>query len=163
MNSQPSIKLPLIAREACILVLVGNSSTSEIQASLLAALDGLGDSVKPYVALRPVHSLADLRKEIEAINALVRQYSASAVILFGGALETDVTALALMLLSEGHDVHVIEQQISMSNSSENTTVMARLLQAGVVPVTLRQVLSEWALTEADPTVRKKLAELVTKL
>jgi hypothetical protein len=83
------------------------------------------------------------------------------VLLIGGAyLDECVSLIALEALAEGYDVHHLVD-LSMSRIPQLTRVTEyRLFQAGVVPVSLRQLLVQWRAVTADATLTSVLHALL---
>jgi hypothetical protein len=81
------------------------------------------------------------------------------LILGGFWLETTVTFLALPALASGFDVFVLMDAAPASSDVSVRPATDRLLQAGIVPITTRQLIAEWI--EASPDARSALSLLVS--
>ncbi len=67
----------------------------------------------------------------------------SRLVLAGTDGELSVTFAALSALEEGFDVYVVDDAIQATDEYQHKVTFCRLTQAGAVPVTTRQVVSEW--------------------
>ena len=82
------------------------------------------------------------------------------LLLAGNHLEQQITVLALEALAEGFDVHLLNDLISAHDKHRSATLQLRLIQAGAVPTTLRQLLYLWRYSEADSDVIMMLQDLL---
>ncbi|RTL71433.1 MAG: isochorismatase family protein [Hyphomicrobiales bacterium] len=92
-------------------------------------------------------------------TALVASNRTSLVIC-GFWLETKVSFLALSALSAGFDVYLLADATPSRVPATRETSIARLLQAGVVPTTLPQLLAEWVEQSSDLALRASLGVLI---
>lgn len=65
------------------------------------------------------------------------------LILAGGWPEGSLTQAALGALGEAYDIHVLFDLCNGLLDLQNSPVAARLIQAGIVPLTARQLILEW--------------------
>lgn len=78
----------------------------------------------------------DLRTALEVLNR-------SRLVIAGADGELSVTFAALSALEDGYDVYALHDAVLTADADRHGVVFDRLIQAGVVPVTTRQVMSEW--------------------
>jgi hypothetical protein len=83
----------------------------------------------------------------------------SSLILAGFWLETTVTFLALPALAAGFEVFVLMDASPACAETAARPAADRLLQAGAVPLTTRQLIAEWV-EASDPEVRAALSPLL---
>ena len=84
----------------------------------------------------------------------------SSLILAGFWLETTVTFLALPALASGFEVFVLMDATPASADTSARPAADRLLQAGAVPITTRQLIAEWIEASSDGGGRSALSRLV---
>ena len=65
------------------------------------------------------------------------------LVLAGAYTEGAITFAALSALREGYDTYVVRDAAVGKTDADHETPVARMMQAGVVPVTHRQLLLEW--------------------
>jgi hypothetical protein len=82
------------------------------------------------------------------------------LILAGFWLETTVTFLALPALASGFEVFVLMDATPASAETSARPAADRLLQAGAVPITTRQLIAEWIEASPDGGGRSALSRLV---
>lgn len=78
----------------------------------------------------------DFRMALEGLNR-------SRLVVAGADGELAVTFAALSALEDGYDVYLVHDAVLAADANKHKIVFDRLMQAGAVPVTTRQVLSEW--------------------
>jgi len=78
------------------------------------------------------------------------------VLIAGGSLEKDVTVIAMNGLAEGFDVFLLGDTFVQPDSSYSNLYWNRLIQAGVVPTTLVQMIAEWIASDADAAKSQKI-------
>jgi hypothetical protein len=83
------------------------------------------------------------------------------LILGGFWLETTVTFLALQAVADGFEVFVPMDAALASSEASARPATDRLLQAGVVPITTRQLIAEWLEADPDSTGRSALLSLAS--
>lgn len=93
------------------------------------------------------------------IAAALSAGNRSNLILCGFWLETRVTFMALHALSSGFDVFVLMDASPSFVAEARGPSSDRLLQAGAVPLTTRQLIAEWAEQSADLALRTNLSRL----
>jgi nicotinamidase-related amidase len=84
----------------------------------------------------------------------------SSLILAGFWLETTVTFLALPALASGFEVFVLMDATPASADTSARPAADRLLQAGAVPITTRQLIAEWIEASPDGGGRSALSRLI---
>lgn len=87
---------------------------------------------------------------------------ANRLILAGGCLEGEVTILCMTGLALGFDVYVFGDMLISTDDSYNNLYWNRLIQAGVVPTTMIQMLAEWVAAETDKTKRSNIQQIAKK-
>ncbi len=65
------------------------------------------------------------------------------LLLAGGYLEDNVTAVCLEALARGFDVYMLADNIVARDDAYQQLLLQRLFQAGAVPTTLKQFLYQW--------------------
>src|SRR5512145_1796651 len=81
------------------------------------------------------------------------------LVLCGFWLETTVTFIALPALASGFDVFVLMDAAPALADDSHDPAAHRLLQAGAVPTTTRQLVAEWMEASAIPDQRSALSVL----
>jgi hypothetical protein len=92
-------------------------------------------------------------------TALATQRKASLVVS-GFWLETTVTFLVLPALACGFDVFLVLDATPARSEDARGPAEHRLIQAGAVPTTADQLVSEWIEASTDPNQRSALASVV---
>ena len=82
------------------------------------------------------------------------------LILLGGWCEATVVMAALSALSDGYDAHVVVDCCPGLVADAADVSLHRLVQAGVVPVTRRQVIFEWLRHRPDLLRAPELSDLL---
>lgn len=82
------------------------------------------------------------------------------LVLCGFWLERSVTFAALNALADGFDVFVLLDACPSCDRHAQGPAVDRLLQAGVVPLTTAQMVSEWAEVASDEVQRCSLRNLL---
>jgi len=86
----------------------------------------------------------------------VRQSSVRSLLILGAFLEEQISFAAHHMLGVGFAVYLLRDMV-LSKSPEHANIHdLRLVQAGVVPTTLQQVVYEWIVSESDEAVRAQL-------
>jgi nicotinamidase-related amidase len=83
----------------------------------------------------------------------------ASLILCGFWLETAVTFVALPALAGGFDVFVLMDAAPARGKDAHGPAVHRLVQAGAVPTTTRQLVTEWIEASADTGQRSALSRL----
>ncbi len=73
------------------------------------------------------------------------------MLLCGHWLEEYITFAAIKALSEGYDAYIVADASPTRASIARGSALSRLVQAGVVPMTSRQVIRKWAATDLSDT------------
>jgi isochorismatase family protein len=95
------------------------------------------------------------------IHEALATQSRHSLILAGFWLETAVTFLALQAATSGFEVFVPMDAAPASSDVSARPATDRLLQAGVVTITTRQLIAEWIEASPDAEVRSALALLAS--
>jgi nicotinamidase-related amidase len=82
--------------------------------------------------------------------------------LGGFWLDDNVTFAALGALADGYDVHVMLDVAVARREEAREAAIERLIQAGVVPTTAVQVVSEWATTIESADTRNRLHKILSE-
>jgi hypothetical protein len=83
----------------------------------------------------------------------------SSMLICGFWLDEWVTFTALSALGEGYDIYLVTDASPPLEAGERDTAIMRLVQAGVVPTSTKQVIREWAVEVLDLTQRSRLLAL----
>jgi len=94
------------------------------------------------------------------LGAALTEEGKACLVLCGFWLERGITFAALNALADGFDVFVIMDACPSCERHALCPAIDRLLQAGVVPVTTTQMLSEWAEAASDEGQRSSLRDLL---
>lgn len=94
---------------------------------------------------------------VEAIHKEDR----SCLFVCGFWLDDAVSFTALSALAEGYDTFLLTDMSVAYSKDARQPILTRLVQAGVVPTTLRQATSEWMSEIHDQHVRTELNKLIT--
>jgi hypothetical protein len=86
--------------------------------------------------------------------------SRSSLLICGYWLDECVTFTSLNALGEGYDIYLLTDASPPLEVAEQHTAILRLVQAGIVPTTTRQVMREWAGDTSDAVQRSRLLALV---
>ncbi len=94
------------------------------------------------------------------LGAALTQEGRACLVLCGFWLERSVTFAALNALADGFDVFVLMDACPSCDRHAQGPAVDRLLQAGVVPLTTTQMVSEWAEVASDDVRRSSLRNLL---
>ena len=86
--------------------------------------------------------------------------SRSSLLICGYWLDECITFTALNALAEGYDIYLLTDASPPLDIADGHTAITRLVQAGIVPTTTRQVIREWAAEIPDSAQRNGLLALV---
>lgn len=128
-----------------------------------AEAEGLIPEIK---AVRPNHEVfvrAGLNAwDDPAAISTIERLGQSKLILAGASIETGVTLPALQAMAHGYQVYVVTDASGAASEYAHAMAVARLIQAGVVPVTWQQVTHEWLAASCDDTVKQAAAAVLTE-
>jgi hypothetical protein len=82
------------------------------------------------------------------------------LLIAGSFLEEQITVCALHALYCGYEVFLLKDCTVARDPTHSDVFDARLIQAGVVPSTLRQLLYEWASNEEHEPRRRMISNLI---
>lgn len=82
------------------------------------------------------------------------------LLLAGSFLEEQITICAFHCLYVGFEVFLLKDSVVAKDATHQQVYDTRLIQAGVVPTTLRQLLYEWMTGEDRAESRTKMGELL---
>lgn len=94
------------------------------------------------------------------LGAALAEEGKACLLLCGFWLERSVTFAALNALADGFDVFVLLDTCPSYDRHAQGPAVDRLLQAGVVPLTTTQMVSEWAEVASDEVRRSSLRNLL---
>lgn len=94
------------------------------------------------------------------LGAALAEEGRACLVLCGFWLERSVTFVALNALADGFDVFVLMDACLSCDHHAYGPAVDRLLQAGVVPLTTKQMVSEWAEVASDEMRRSLLRNLL---
>jgi hypothetical protein len=94
------------------------------------------------------------------LGAALTQEGRACLVLCGFWLERSVTFAALNALADGFDVFVLMDACPSCDRYAQGPAVDRLLQAGVVPLTTTQMVSEWAEVTSEDVRRSSLRNLL---
>ena len=94
------------------------------------------------------------------LGAALTQEGRACLVLCGFWLERSVTFAALNALADGFDVFVLMDACPSCDRHAQCAATGRLVQAGVVPLTTTQMVSEWAEVASDDARRASLHNLL---
>ena len=148
----------LITPADCALILIGgpgfaeNGGMNEPLAALLEAAErhdvpalllthekeGRASGRCPVLSYRPINPLADpdVRRALAAFNR-------ARLIIGGDHAETTLTFFVLSALEEGYDVYLLHELCLGACGPVAETAASRMIQAGAVPASVPQVVTEW--------------------
>lgn len=153
MPDDPPRYRSLLRPEDCLIVLIlGRGFKRAAMTSLLEAaefqgvpaialIDGETVEAPPSCTAMPCRRLnpfddRPLRRRLAALRR-------PRLLVGGGRAETSLAFTALCALEEGYDVHLLRDLCTGASESLTEIAVARMVQAGAVPVSTVQVLAEW--------------------
>jgi len=95
-----------------------------------------------------------------AFGRALAQTGRPSVLLCGHWLEEYITFAAIKALSEGYDAYILADASPTRDGNTREIALLRLVQAGVVPMTTRQVIREWAADASDTSHINRLLALL---
>ena len=153
--------LPSIERQALIRIWVSLAESAVERGVPIVTTVMAGQDVEEagYSGLHPFSPDADAIVRV-AVNPWEDEPFAQAIakrarqrlVLAGVHTEGAVTFAALSALREGYDTYVVRDASVGATATDHETAVARMMQAGVVAVTHRQLLLEWG--RNDPPSRQ---------
>jgi nicotinamidase-related amidase len=119
-------------------------------------------AVPPPLAVAHIHGLGTAGScwSGSGLQGALAAQPRSCLILAGFWLETTVTFLALPALASGFEVFVLMDATPASADTSARPAADRLLQAGAVPITTRQLIAEWIEASSDGGGRSALSLLI---
>ena len=130
------------------------------------AVDVIGEGPSAGVPgiLRPIAAALDVESLFlwsdERFTALLAASDAGAIFLGGAWLDEDLVMVALEGVRRGYDVRVLADLSIARRQEDRLLVLDRLALHGVLPMTMRQALLEWALCLDDPALKRKVQHLL---
>jgi hypothetical protein len=104
----------------------------------------------------PLFSFEDVEFSNELFTELIRKVNVNNhpkytpnLLIAGAYLENEATVSVLHALAEGFDVYCLTDLILALETKFTDTFNSRLIQAGAVPSTLRQIHYQWTTNESD--------------
>ena len=120
---------------------------------------GVPEILQPIAAALDVESL--FLWSDERFTALLAASDVRAIFLGGAWLDEDLLMVALEGVRRGYDVRVLADLSIARRRDDRLLVLDRLALHGVLPMTMRQALLEWALFLDDPALKRKVQHLLT--
>ena len=93
--------------------------------------------------------IAVLDTLVERLGKPIREEITPVLLICGANLDEQVSLAAHYMLATGYDVRLIRDLVFVGNHDLAHVHDLRLVQAGVVPITLNQLVYEWAAMEMD--------------
>jgi hypothetical protein len=148
-----------LSNQGCLILTV-NTRFLPQQGDLLHELvERLGQSPKVPSFELDVEPLD--KKALDEVVARLKSYpSVSRVLLAGAHLEDQISVIALQLLAEGFDVTLLQEWLVSRKPAFGQTFESRLVQAGAVQSTLRQMLYQWSAVENEAHVQAELRAMI---
>jgi hypothetical protein len=106
---------------------------------------------------------AVLETLVGKIGMPIRGEITPVLLLCGANLDEQVSLAAHHMLATGYDVRLIRDLVSVGSHELAHIHDLRLVQAGVVPITLKQLIYEWAAMEMDLSCRSILLKFRERL
>jgi hypothetical protein len=94
------------------------------------------------------------------LGLAVARASRLSLLICGYWLDECITFTALNALGEGYDLYLLTDASPPLDIAQRDTAILRLVQAGVVPTTTKQVIREWTGEIPDMRQRQRLLALV---
>ncbi len=125
---------------------------------------GLGKTVSALESIRSEHSRVFEKMCFSCCGSdlfldSVAQSGRNTIILFGIEAHVCVLQTALDLLEAGYRVAVVEDAVGSRKESDKQTALARMRQAGVVPVSVESILLELCVSSGSPQF-KAISKLI---
>lgn len=81
--------------------------------------------------------------DTDTFRERLRHVGRSRLVVAGLSSEVSVSFVVLSALGEGYDVYVVKDASVGASPEHHNTAIERMVQAGAVPVTSRQIIFEW--------------------
>ena len=108
-----------------------------------AELNGASTLVDQIPSIEAIERIGVNPWDHEPFAEAIAATSRRRLVLAGSFTEGAITFAALSALHEGYDTYVAHDASIGATTSDHETAVARMRQAGAVPVTCRQLLLEW--------------------
>ena len=149
----------IISLNECLLVTmnIGRAlaSTKRTSAEWLMSLqESLQLPVKSYN--QEIPDLPMIDHIIRELVKLMGSENRNRLLIAGADIESHITFLTLRALAEGFDVYLLSDLMASRDRQFTRIFQLRLFQAGAVPTTMGQFLSEWQTTESDTALTNRL-------
>jgi hypothetical protein len=162
MVSVPQRRIgPLVSLQDCVLAVVFPNFP---QASGQTKIEELFEVTELRMLLPTICVPVDISHSVALESAYgdicenLLEWRRPRLLLAGARLEYEITATALRCNAEGFEVFLLVDNVAVDDQKNHYAFELRLTQAGVIPVTFKQVLTEWIAMEADAaTVTRLLA------
>ena len=79
----------------------------------------------------------------DAFRKMIHTVDRSRLVIAGQCSEVSVTFTVLSALEEGFDAYIVKDATAGTSPQHHETAIERMVQAGAVPVTSRQIIFEW--------------------
>ncbi|MEQ8694828.1 MAG: isochorismatase family protein [Gammaproteobacteria bacterium] len=109
-----------------------------------------GERVSTAEPLPPIAHLDNVPRthlnpwEEDTVRARISAARRDKIVVLGNCAEAGVSFAALGALEIGYQPYVVVDAIQSVSASDASTALSRMTQAGVVPVSSRQLLLEWS-------------------
>ena len=123
--------------------------------SAAAAHDGVSSTRQIYNPPMPGNPWAET-----PLGLALARGSRTSLLICGYWLDECITFTALNALSEGYDIYLVTDASPPLDVDQRHIAILRLVQAGIVPTTARQVVREWAGEIPDASQRAQLLALL---
>ncbi|MEM6551379.1 MAG: isochorismatase family protein [Planctomycetota bacterium] len=148
-------------------VALAKSAVAFDVSTLLTGRSGQSDTaalIPDIAAVRPHHEVftrpgPNFWDDPAAISTIER-LGQSKLIFAAPSIETGVTLPALQAMVDGYQVYVVTDASGATSSDAHEMAVARLIQAGVIPVTWQQVTHEWLAASPNATVQDAVTAIL---
>jgi ABC-type enterobactin transport system permease subunit len=150
---------PLLSLHDCALAIVLPSMSSVSQQVRITTVFQASELriLLPTVLLSfDMGSSTAVSTALHSMRMNLMEWRRPRLLLAGAMLEHEITVAALYSNAEGIEVFLLTDDILVNDQKNRNTFEMRLIQAGIVPTTFRQVLTEWIVMEADVEIAASL-------
>ena len=110
-----------------------------------------GDGASSVEPLPPIAHLDSITRscvnpwEDDGVRAKISETGRNRIVILGDCVEGGASFAALGALEIGYQPYVVVDAIKSASALDASTALTRMTQAGIISVTSRQLLLEWAL------------------
>lgn len=105
----------------------------------------------------------ELARILDKIKAPLRNHAVPKIVLCGRYLEEQISALALFLLVQGFDTFLLRDLVEARQQKFSRIADHRLMQAGVVYTTVRQLFAEQLATIVEDQHRTQIMNFLKEV